>query len=59
MAKKKSKTPKTLEELGKIMLKGSSKEKLAEAYRIDASDLEEVGRQALMWGDIRRDGTLN
>jgi hypothetical protein len=55
----KKKKPKTLEELGRIMLKGSSREKLAAAYGIDASDLEEVGRQALLWNDIRRDGTRN
>jgi hypothetical protein len=51
--------PKTLAELGKIMLKGSSEEELAEAYKIDASDLEEVGRQALLWKDIEPDGTRN
>jgi hypothetical protein len=53
------KAEKTLAELGKIMAGQFDKETLAKAYKIDASDFEEVGRQALLWGDIRRDGTLN
>jgi len=50
---------KTLTELGKIILKNNTKEQIADGYNIDPSDVEEVGRQALLWGDINRDGALN
>lgn len=50
---------KTLKELGEIMLKHNTREQLESAYKIDASDLVEVGRQALLFNDINRDGTLN
>ena len=50
---------KTLRELGNIMLEKFPREQLENAYKIDASDPVEVGRQALLWNDINRDGTLN
>lgn len=50
---------KTLKELGEIMLATFGKEACANGYKIDASDVEEIGRQALLFGDINRDGTLN
>jgi hypothetical protein len=52
-------TQKTLEELGRIMVDACGKEACAKGYKIDPEDLEEVGRQALMFGDINKDGTLN
>lgn len=55
----KAKPVKTLKELGEIITKKFSQKMIREGYNIDPSDLEEVGRQALAWGDIRRDGTLN
>jgi hypothetical protein len=53
------KTPKTDEELGQIMLQHHSPEDIRSGYNIDPSDVAEVGRQALLWNDIRRDGTMN
>jgi hypothetical protein len=55
----KAKPVKTLKELGEIITKNFSKKMIHKGYNIDPYDLEEVGRQALKWGDIRRDGTLN
>lgn len=55
----KAKPDKTLKELGEIITKNFSQQTIREGYNIDPSDLEEVGRQALARGDIRRDGTLN
>ncbi len=55
----KAKPVKTLKELGEIITKNFSQKMIRDGYNIDPSDLEEVGRQALAWGDIRRDGTLN
>ena len=55
----KAKQVKTLKELGEIITKNFSQKMIREGYKIDPSDLEEVGRQALAYGDIRRDGTLN
>lgn len=49
----------SLKELGEIITKNFSKKMIHKGYNIDPYDLEEVGRQALKWGDIRRDGTLN
>lgn len=50
---------KTLTELGQIILANYPAEQIAKGYGIDPTDLEEVGRQALAWGDIGRDGELN
>jgi hypothetical protein len=50
---------KTLTELGQIMIDACGKEACQNGYKIDATDLAEVGRQALLFGDINRDGTLN
>jgi hypothetical protein len=50
---------KTLMELGKILVETVGKTECALAYRINADDLVEVGRQALLHGDINRDGTFN
>jgi len=50
---------KTDEELGAIMREYWTCEALGRAYRIDGSDLREVGRQALLHGDIRLNGELN
>ena len=50
---------KTLKELGEIIIANNSRQAIRTAYNIDPSDVEEVGRQALAWGDIRPDGTLN
>jgi hypothetical protein len=52
-------TAKTLRELGEIITKNFSQESIREGYQIDPADLEEVGRQALLFGDIQQDGTLN
>lgn len=52
-------TPKTYLELGEIMLSTFGADACAKGYRIDASDVQEVGRQALLHGDINKDGTLN
>ena len=55
-----SKLPnKPLQELGQILVDAFGVTACASGYRIDASDLEEVGRQGLLFGDINRDGTLN
>lgn len=51
--------PKSMEELGRIMIGLYGKEACAEAYQIAADDLEELGRQALLWSDINAEGTLN
>lgn len=50
---------KTLKELGEIIINNFSQKMIRDGYDIDPSDVEEVGRQALRWGDIERDGTLN
>ena len=50
---------KTLQELGEIVLAVHKAEDIARSYDIDASDVAEVGRQALLWGDISPDGELN
>lgn len=50
---------KTMEELGRIMKANHTNEEIAQGYNIDPSDDAEVGRQALLWGDINRDGTTN
>jgi len=44
-------------ELGEIMLKAAGEQACANGYQ--TTDPEEVGRQALNFGDIRPDGTLN
>lgn len=44
-------------ELGNAMLAEAGPEACQEAY--DTTDPAMVGRVALMWGDINRDGTLN
>lgn len=49
----------TLTELGQIILANYPAEQVAKGYNVDPTDLEEVGRQALAWGDIGRDGELN
>ena len=49
----------TMRELGQIMLDTFGKDTCASAYRISAHDVAEVGRQAILHGDINRDGTLN
>lgn len=50
---------KSLKELGQLMINECGKEACAKGYKIDASNLEEVGRQALLFGDINLDGTIN
>lgn len=50
---------KTYKELGKIMLDAVGPEGIADGYLIDPTDLEEVGRQALLWNDITVEGELN
>lgn len=50
---------KTMEELGRIMLESCGREACALSYKINADDVAEVGRQALAFGDINKDGTLN
>lgn len=50
-------TGKTFEELGRIMLDELGEEDCQEAY--STTDPEWVGRTALSWNDINRDGTLN
>jgi len=54
-----SKKLKSLAEPGRKILRVYGREACEKGYRIDADDLEEVGRQALLHGDIRPDGTLN
>ena len=49
----------TLAQLGQIVLSACGKESVERGYRINADDLPEIGRQALAFGDINRDGTLN
>lgn len=47
----------TYEELGKIMLAEAGEEACQAGY--ETTDPEWVGRYALQYGDINRDGTLN
>ena len=49
----------SLAELGRIMVEAVGVEACTHGYRIPSHDLEEIGRQALMYRDINRDGTLN
>lgn len=48
---------KSWEELGKIMLAEAGEEACQSGYQ--TTDPVEVGRLALEYGDINRDGTLN
>lgn len=54
----KNPTP-TLADLGRIMIETAGQAACARGYHINPDDPEEVGRQALLHGDINRDGTLN
>jgi hypothetical protein len=47
----------TYEELGRIMLEQAGEQACQDGY--GTTDPEWVGRYALDFGDIRRDGTLN
>ena len=51
--------PKTLKELGEIILANYSPNEVRAGYNIDPSDVEEVGRQALLHNDITKEGVLN
>ena len=51
------KKPLTLTELGNIMLEKCGKEACQKGY--GTTDPEWVGRYALQYNDINRDGTLN
>lgn len=48
-------------ELGKIILENFGAEKIRKGYGITdpQNNLEEVGRAAVEWRDINRNGTLN
>ena len=50
---------KTLKQLGEIIIANFSTEQIQCGYKVEPSDTEEIGRQALSWGDINPDGTLN
>ena len=52
-------TTKSLKELGKIILDTFGREAIERGYKHNADDLEEIGRSALAWNDINRDGSLN
>lgn len=51
--------PKTLKELGDIVIAEFGAEACAYVYETNPEDRAEIGRQALLFGDIRSDGTLN
>lgn len=51
---------KTLEELGKIVVEACGRDGATTAYKLPTdATLAEIGRQALKWGDINKDGSLN
>lgn len=50
-------TPATYADLGTIMLREAGEDACREGY--GTTDPEWVGRYALQYGDINRDGTLN
>jgi hypothetical protein len=49
---------KTLAELGAIIVEAVGKSQVEEGYQHSADDLAEVGRSALLWGDINKEGEL-
>lgn len=49
---------KTLAELGQIIYDAVGRAGIESGYKHSADDLTEVGRSALMWGDITREGEL-
>lgn len=49
----------TDEELGQIVLDAVGREAVESGYGHSADDLGNVGRSALAWQDINRDGSLN
>lgn len=55
----KAKKTKTWVELGKIMLAKVGAKACLEGYKMSDPDPEWIGRYALQYGDINRDGTLN
>lgn len=49
---------KTLAELGRIIVEAVGESGVEHGYNHSADDLAEVGRSALMWGDITPEGEL-
>ncbi len=50
---------KDVDELGLIIQSKFTAEQIRHGYGIDPTDTMEVGLQALLWGDINPDGTIN